>query len=35
MGKAGKFKPTEPGANNPFVEPVLLSRHDELTWLLQ
>ena len=33
MGNAEKFKPTQPGANNSFVEPALLSRHDELTWL--
>jgi len=32
MGNAEKFKPTQPGANNPFVEPALLSRHHDLTW---
>lgn len=33
MGNPEKFKPTQPGANNSFVEPALLSRHDELAWL--
>lgn len=33
MGNAEKFKPTQPSANNSFVEPALLSRHDELAWL--
>lgn len=33
MGNAEKFKPTQPGANNSFVEPVLLSGHYELTRL--
>lgn len=33
MGKAEKLKPTQPGANDCFVGPALLSRRGELTRL--
>lgn len=33
MGNAEKFKPTQPGANNSFVEPALSAGHSEPAWL--
>lgn len=34
MGKAEKFKPTQPAANSSFVEPAPLARQDELPGFL-
>lgn len=33
MGNAERFKPTQPGANNSFVEPALPAGHSEPAWL--